>query len=292
MADDSEGDDTKSRNAKRAAVLGVVFVLIPWGLSLIGVTVNLLLGGALLAVAFVLLVYAFWIWEKASRFHLLLRLLTIIVAAILYFALIGKQMLSEYQRQHPAVHVGPNTGESTTIEVSLVCNSDTLPIKIPVGGVAYVLPFNKARSVLTKQIFMPMFNTGNIPMLWPDPDLVEAEKEKQNMGVFITRCDVMNHGDRNLFDLVVPFENRYDLSSNKFFPTPVLINPLDKGKSLPIYLVNDCPIEIQAHIPKNGTAKLPGDREIYHFEFARPHKGEEYNQLNASGHNWTQISCD
>jgi hypothetical protein len=82
-------------------LLGVVVGLFPEGLTLIGITINVWLGGLILAVAFGLFVKAFWIWERTSRFHIILRIGTVALFALIYFGLIGRQMLAQYRKNHP-----------------------------------------------------------------------------------------------------------------------------------------------------------------------------------------------
>jgi hypothetical protein len=89
-----------STAAKIALVSGLVLGLLPWGLGLIGVTVNLPLGALILFVAFSLGVYAFWIWEHSSQWHVILRVLTVSLAAIVYFGLVGMQIHREYKTEH------------------------------------------------------------------------------------------------------------------------------------------------------------------------------------------------
>jgi len=84
-------------------VVGSVLALLIWGLQLIGVTVNIWLGGLVLLIAFALMVYAFWTWEGASRWHTALRVGTVAIAALLYFGLVGWQVVNQWRREHPLV---------------------------------------------------------------------------------------------------------------------------------------------------------------------------------------------
>jgi hypothetical protein len=84
-------------------ILGVGLALLIWGVQLIGVVVNIFLGGIVLAIAFGLVVYAFWIWERPSTWHVLLRIGTIAIAAVIYFLLVGKQMVAEWHKENPVV---------------------------------------------------------------------------------------------------------------------------------------------------------------------------------------------
>lgn len=84
-------------------IVGVFLALLIWGAQLIGVVVNVFLGGVVLAVAFGFVVYAFWIWERTAKWHVLLRIGTIAIAAILYCSLAGRQMIAEWRKEHPRV---------------------------------------------------------------------------------------------------------------------------------------------------------------------------------------------
>jgi hypothetical protein len=107
-----EGADKK---AKILFLIATAVALIIWGLTLIGVSVNIWLGGSVLAVAFALISWALWIWEGFSRFPIILRALTIILGALIYFGLVGKQMVSQFKSDH------------ATITMSF----PTLPIPVP-----------------------------------------------------------------------------------------------------------------------------------------------------------------
>ena len=97
-------------NPKVVFTLSVVIGLLPWGIQMIGVSVNLWLGTAVCAVAFFLGAYAFWVWEGASSWHTVLRIGTIVLFAFAYFALIGYQIRSQYRKEHlPAVVVASTT---------------------------------------------------------------------------------------------------------------------------------------------------------------------------------------
>jgi hypothetical protein len=95
--------DSEKKRGLIYFILGVVLALLIWGAQLIGVIVNIFLGGIVLATAFGLVVYAFWIWERASAWHVLLRIGTIAVCATVYFLLVGRQMVAEWHKEHPMV---------------------------------------------------------------------------------------------------------------------------------------------------------------------------------------------
>lgn len=101
-------DSLLGKNAKVALLFFLVALacgLIPWGLGLIGVTVNIWLGGAILALAFGIGAVAFWIWGGSCRFHVALRWAALLVAGGIYFGLVGKQVLSQYKRDHPLMAI-------------------------------------------------------------------------------------------------------------------------------------------------------------------------------------------
>jgi len=83
--------------AKIYFFIGLFVALVLPGLALIGITVNVWLGGAILAVAFVCLIRAFYIWEGSLKLHVYLRIGTVALAGLLYFGIIGRQMIRQYK---------------------------------------------------------------------------------------------------------------------------------------------------------------------------------------------------
>jgi len=98
---DSRNTGSGSKAAKISAACGTGLGLLQLGLGLIGITVNIYLGAAALLATFACFVYAFWTWEKASRFHVALRIGTVSLAAVVYFGLTGRQVVSQYKADHP-----------------------------------------------------------------------------------------------------------------------------------------------------------------------------------------------
>ena len=84
-------------------LVGLFVAFVAMGLPLVGVNLNIWLGGLVLLCAFVCIVSAFWIWEYPLRFHRALRLSTILIATLIYLGLVGKQMVGEFRREHPEV---------------------------------------------------------------------------------------------------------------------------------------------------------------------------------------------
>jgi len=66
-----------------------------------GVTINLALGVFVMFVAFCLFAYAFWTWPLVVRWPAFVRLAIILIAAALYFGLVGAQAERQYKKQHP-----------------------------------------------------------------------------------------------------------------------------------------------------------------------------------------------
>jgi hypothetical protein len=112
--EETERQPQPDKSAKLYFWTGLFVALVAVGLPLIGVTVNVWLGGALLAIAFFSIIRAFWIWEKSSRFHILLRVGTIGVAAILYFGLAGRQIVNQYKSDHLTKNRSPLTANTKT----------------------------------------------------------------------------------------------------------------------------------------------------------------------------------
>jgi hypothetical protein len=84
-------------------VVGIIVGLVPWGLQMIGVVINLWAGAVVLLLAFSLCTYAFWIWKSASQRPKTVRILVIVVAAGICFPLIGRQVHTQYLKDHPVV---------------------------------------------------------------------------------------------------------------------------------------------------------------------------------------------
>jgi hypothetical protein len=77
-------------------LISLAIALIQQGLPLIGITLNMLLGAIVLFIAFCIMTAVFWKWESSARLKKPLRVITIFVVAIIYFGLIGRQMINEY----------------------------------------------------------------------------------------------------------------------------------------------------------------------------------------------------
>lgn len=84
------------------SIIGLFLGLIAIGLPLIGVTLNIYLGAIILAIAFVLLAYCFWQWEKTRSWGDAARASTLWTLGLIYFGLIGFQIWLQYHKAHRA----------------------------------------------------------------------------------------------------------------------------------------------------------------------------------------------
>lgn len=176
------------KSAKIYFWIGLFVALGALGLPLIGVTVNVWLGGVILAIAFFCIVRAFWIWEKSSRFHILLRLGTIAVAAVLYFGLAGRQIISEYRVDHPKPEAttklepsGPQEKSGTTDTVTAIPQhhgtEDSVSTKVAPQKSKQEEPQKSEPtkpSVPTKAIHSPFAVRIESAMLSPHPKIVDS----------------------------------------------------------------------------------------------------------------------
>jgi hypothetical protein len=130
-------------------IVGVFLALLIWGAQLIGVVVNVFLGGVVLAAAFGFVIYAFWIWERPAKWHVLLRIGTIAIAAILYCSLVGRQMIAEWRKEHPRVVAKASeiVPQSTNNPGPSPSSTPILPIPSVSKGSAKVSKRNKNQAV-------------------------------------------------------------------------------------------------------------------------------------------------
>ncbi|MGO9137246.1 MAG: hypothetical protein ACLP9S_04595 [Syntrophales bacterium] len=69
-------------------VISIVLLLIQWGLQLRGITVNEFWGWVLLVLAYLLGVWALWIWLRSRNWHLLWRIIIVCIVGVFYFGLL------------------------------------------------------------------------------------------------------------------------------------------------------------------------------------------------------------
>jgi hypothetical protein len=105
---DNQVHTAKTDNTSRIYFwVGLFAALIPLGLQLIGISINVWLGGIVMAAAFVFMVRAFWVWERSARWHKALRATTVLVAGLIYFRIVGHQMLAELRKEGAASMPNP-----------------------------------------------------------------------------------------------------------------------------------------------------------------------------------------
>ncbi|HEX8652292.1 MAG TPA: hypothetical protein VF708_15875 [Pyrinomonadaceae bacterium] len=90
-------EESASRFTKLDFTLSIVG-LVAWGLALIGVSTNLIVGSVVLVAAFILLAREFWKWAKINRWRVGVRWACIAVGGIISAGLIGKQVASQYRQ--------------------------------------------------------------------------------------------------------------------------------------------------------------------------------------------------
>src|SRR5271156_2718260 len=80
-------------------LVGLFVALVAVGLPLVGVNFNIWLGGLVLLSAFTCIVRAFWILEYPLRFHVVLRVSTVLIGMLIYLGLVGRQMIYEFRTE-------------------------------------------------------------------------------------------------------------------------------------------------------------------------------------------------
>jgi hypothetical protein len=91
-------ESPKNKGVAPSIVIGFVLALIAMGLPMIGVAVNLYFGAGIFLAAFILLAYGFWRWERARRWSEAVRVSSLWILGILYFAIVGIQLFSQYRK--------------------------------------------------------------------------------------------------------------------------------------------------------------------------------------------------
>lgn len=105
--------------------LGLFLALAALGLPLIGVTVNLWLGGTLLLFAFLFLIRAFWIGPTGKSLSAGLRILVLIILAVPYFWFVESRIKKQYTADHQSGSAGDV--QNATQKESEVQPSQTSP---------------------------------------------------------------------------------------------------------------------------------------------------------------------
>jgi hypothetical protein len=77
-------DDSQNTKAQFYFILAIIVAFIPWGLQMLGIT-SIILGWFILIIAFLLGVYAFYIWPPSKKLHYLLRIIIVVLVGIIFF---------------------------------------------------------------------------------------------------------------------------------------------------------------------------------------------------------------
>src|ERR1700730_15650594 len=80
-------------------VTGLCLGLVPWGLGLMGINLNVWFGAAILLVAYALISYSLLSW--AQKFHFAWRLIIVSALGALLFLVAGWQLIGQYYLAHP-----------------------------------------------------------------------------------------------------------------------------------------------------------------------------------------------
>lgn len=188
----------------------------------------------------------------------------------------------------------PSTAPNPPLEVLLICTDTSLPITVPVGGIAYVLPLNEEVNKQTDHFTEELSNiTGDKPMVWPGASRMHDATPDE---LVLVKCDVANHADKDVLELTLPLRTRYDFIKQpieKWYSTPVVINPLDKGKVVSFYIINTCPVETQTVVTNVATARFVDENEARQFSLILPNPREKWQgyQLNPSRIRWVSRGC-
>ncbi|SRR6266542_1145789 len=115
-------------SARPQFILGLCLGLLPWGLSLIGITINLAFGCIILAFTFALIAHAFWIWERARRWPIWLRVVTITLAFVFSAGFVLRQVLAQYRQQIAPITSASPSPTQTPTPIAIASPS---PLSIP-----------------------------------------------------------------------------------------------------------------------------------------------------------------
>ena len=205
-------EETKSSNSKTVApslILGFFIALIAMALPMIGVTVNLYLGASILLVAFGLLAFGFWKWEKTAKWRTTWRVNTLWVLGLIYFSLVGFQIFSQYKKDHPQPKASEIVSETPQKQNSLPqqypqtqesqLKSDDKSAKIPKA----IQSSQRQQSLSTKAQ-----QTQSTPLSIPVPQqIVNAPNGIGTIGGMLINPQVNNFGKITPSNRTIRMEN-------------------------------------------------------------------------------------
>jgi hypothetical protein len=191
------------------------------------------------------------------------------------------------------------------IEISASCipDLDALPIKVPVGTIGRIFFLNPAVNAQMRRVLLREIDnvTGDGPKQWPDPRIFPPEivtKERDKGQAFAARCEVTNFGQDDVFDLNIPVQTAYGVSSESpqlsalspSYVNTIVVNPLIRGNTFRFYVVNPCPVMAEMSLTRDGKARLVREHAVRPFQFALDASNQGI-ELNPSEVNWSQDTC-
>ena len=306
--------------------------LLQWGLRLIGFNVNLYFGAFILAVAFGCMAYGFWISEKAAKWRLSIRVITIIMALVVYSFFIVRQIVTQYRLDHPPAVANttlqeskpaeplakpqqqPRTPSAPTLqkrrpqamplqqenkpaafvptEVYMDCQMGVLPFTVPPHSSANLIPLNERHFGNLRSGFLEVVNRDDKDMVWPD--LAKINSGGFNAGRVFYKCDISNHATTNLIDVVIPLAVKF--GDGKTLIYSPIVSPLDAQTIFSFYMVNDCPIS--ATLVRTANEKIEvqvfGEPNRRSVPLYRSHRSpmDKVRIFFPSTVNWTGNACE
>jgi hypothetical protein len=128
---------TKKRKVVPTILCGFILAFLEMGMPMIGITVNLWLGGIVLAAAFALFAWGLWNLETNHQFGRTARAVTLIVVGMIYFELMGFQIHAQYKKDHPQVSPVPQSPPTPTQQPPPPdCKGNTGDAKASDGSIA------------------------------------------------------------------------------------------------------------------------------------------------------------
>jgi len=177
---------------------------IPWGASLIGITVNIWLGCSVLVASFLCMAYAFWTWTSA-RYHIAMRVVVLTLAGLLCFWFLGARIWKEYNLEHQALQP-----KMPNLSLFMDCNYQEFPVAIPAGSKILVLqahPSTILKHIGLKEIDAPADKSIKWPTereVVPLPLLFRGRPEGLAGPNFMgLKCTLKKYGDPIAVDTIV-----------------------------------------------------------------------------------------
>ncbi len=171
---------------------------------------------------------------------------------------------SAYEKSHQQENPGSPAHQAQSVPnlaLFMKCDLQSLPITIPASSAISVIPLNERYMKTNKWGSYEIHNQATLSRAWPDKQtLAEAEKH-HDFGAFGYRCELSNHGQVNVIDVVLPMRFWFGTKGGdeNAVPFAPVITPLDAGKSALLYLINDCPTTAAGVLPDEATVQIVGE---------------------------------